>query len=173
MTMTRAIRWHQAGALALLALLALAQALALVPGSEAHAQVSNTEVRRIAGKLQCPVCEGTSVADSPSPVAEAMRDKVRTLLDEGRSEREIMAFFRSVYGDFVLRSPPTTGLASAVWWFPGVAIVAGFGLVYLLVWRRRRPQGASEAAEQPKELTEAELAHYRDRIRRALEDQGL
>ncbi|MSQ25647.1 MAG: cytochrome C biogenesis protein, partial [Dehalococcoidia bacterium] len=51
----------------------------------AQAQSANTEVRRIADKLQCPVCQGTSVADSPSAVADSMRSEIRARLEQGQS----------------------------------------------------------------------------------------
>lgn len=155
-----------------LALLLLAVSLPLAADGQAFAYSEGNEVRRIGNKLQCPVCQGTSVADSPSPVAQAMREKIRTMLAEGRSEKEIIAFFRSVYGDFVLREPPRTGLASAVWWMPGIGIAAGFALLYGLVWRRRRGAVAHPPAEQALGLSDADLQRYRERIRQALRERG-
>lgn len=154
------------------ALLALAVALtAFASVSSAWAQASNTEVRRIANKLQCPVCQGTSVADSPSPVAQGMRDRIRDLLAEGRSEREILDYFRSVYGDFILRQPPTTGFAGVIWWVPGLVIVAAGGMLYVFGWRRRPKGPVAEASLAPlPALSGSEAELYRQRLQRLLEE---
>ncbi|MEE9285695.1 MAG: cytochrome c-type biogenesis protein [Dehalococcoidia bacterium] len=162
------VLWRRTGAVMALVLLCLA----LYAGALSHAEAysGDSEVRRISNKLQCPVCEGTSVADSPSPVAEGMREKVRDMLAAGKSEKEIMSFFVAVYGDFVLREPPKTGLAAAVWWVPPGAIAAGLALVYLLVWRRRK--GAQGPSPVSVTLADDEVERYRERLRQELEERS-
>ena len=159
--------------MAMLALLLLALALSLGVGQgSVSAYGEGEDVRRIANKLQCPVCEGTSAADSPSPVAQGMRDKIQEMLAEGRSEKEIMSFFVAVYGDFVLREPPKTGLAAAVWWVPPAAIAVGLGLVYTLVWRNRRRKNAPVLSPASLGLADDEIERYRERLREEMEERG-
>ena len=133
-----------------------------------------TEVRRIADSLQCPVCQGQSVAESNSQVAVGMKDTIANLLAEGRDEAEILRFFEDRYGPGVLRNPPRTGFYSLVWWAPGVAIALGAAIVYGVLRRRRTAAGGGElpqdetyAPEEPP--LDPEFEPYRERLRRDLE----
>ena len=53
-------------------------------------------VRSIAAELRCVVCQNLSVADSPSELAQQMREVVRQQLREGKSPEEIKAYFVSI-----------------------------------------------------------------------------
>ena len=133
-----------------------------------------TEVRRIADQLQCPVCQGQSVAESNSQVAVGMKDTIANLLAEGRDQVEILRFFEDRYGPGVLRNPPRTGFYSLVWWAPGVAIALGAAVVYGLL--RRRQAAAGDGGPPPVEGPPPEeppldpaFEPYRERLRRDLE----
>ena len=56
----------------------------------AHADALDDAVRRVALQLQCPVCEGETVADSPSGLAADMRSVIRTRLAAGESDQQIL-----------------------------------------------------------------------------------
>src|SRR5690606_15502779 len=65
-------------------------------------------VRTIAAKLRCPVCQSENILDSRSGTAREMVDILREQLAQGRSEAEIIDFFRDRYGDYVMLSPPAS-----------------------------------------------------------------
>ena len=165
---------------ALLALTLAALALALASphvASDVSAFGEGTETRRIADKLQCPVCHGQSVAESNSQVAEGMRATIKAMLDSGRGENEIVDFFVARYGPGVLREPPRNGLYSAVWWVPGVALLIGAGIVFSAVRQRRRSRSAVRVVGAPARATRAPRGRdpdepYRERLRLELESGG-
>jgi cytochrome c-type biogenesis protein CcmH len=150
-----------------LLLLLVAGLCALLFSQTAFAQVDDTQARKIGDKLQCPVCEGTSVADSPSPVAAGMRESIREQLAQGKSQKEIIDFFVDVYGPGVLREPPKTGFYSAVWWVPALAVVAA-ALTILVVLRRQRSKRAPQAASAGAPVAGQEAEAYRARLRKEL-----
>ncbi len=100
------------------------------------------QARQIAKRLQCPVCEGVSVADSPSELATQMRNVIRRKLEQGEGEPEIIAYFVERYGDGVLVEPPRRGVSLAVWIGPLVALAGGAGMLAVLVRGWLRPRGA-------------------------------
>ena len=160
------------GPIAILGAMTLAVALLVwllhaTPGVQrAWAENHEPSVRSIGGKLQCPVCEGTSVADSASQVAEDMREVIRTKLAAGESESDIIQYFVASYGPGVLREPPATGFYSAVWWVPGLALLVGAAIIYGMVRHRRpAPDVAGEKVEVAPELSEEEMDRYRERLR--------
>ena len=147
-------------------------AFAFVAVGDVSAFSGDTEVRNIAKKLQCPVCDGTSVADSASPVAEGMRETIRAKLAAGATEKEILDFFVARYNTVVLRNPPATGWFSAIYWVPAVALIAGLGFILLAV-RRRRWAAQLATPEGPSlDVDDEELERYRQRLREEVEDRG-
>lgn len=120
-------------------------------------------VREIAAGLRCVVCQNLSVADSPSELAKEMRNLVRELVQQGKSRDEILAYFVSRYGEFVLLSPPKRGFNLLVWALPFVALVAGGYGVYLVT---RRWTAQSVRIEPPVDPA------YAERVRRDLQDRA-
>jgi cytochrome c-type biogenesis protein CcmH len=112
--------------------------LLALPGI-AHADPMDDAVRRVALQLQCPVCEGETVADSPSGLAKDMRDLIRTRLQAGESDQQILDEFVASYGDGILTEPPKRGISLGVWIGPAVGILFGTLLVITLLRTWRRP----------------------------------
>jgi cytochrome c-type biogenesis protein CcmH len=83
----------------------------------------------IASLLRCPVCQGMSVADSPSTVALDMKAEVRELLARGYTEEQILSYFERSYGEFVLLKPKFRGVNALVWMLPLLALLIGVVLV--------------------------------------------
>ena len=111
------------------------------------ADALDEETRRIGKQLQCPVCQGASVTDSPSDLAGQMRAVIRRKLEQGESEQEIIQYFVERYGDAVLVEPPRRGVGLAVWLGPMVVLAVGAGILGLLVrtWLGHRAVPARSA----------------------------
>ncbi len=131
----------------------------------AHADPLDDGVRRVALQLQCPVCEGQSVADSNSGLARDMRMLIRARLEAGASDRQILDEFTASYGDSILSDPPKRGISLGVWLGPAIGLILGacIVVVVLLSWRRPpRTPPAQPAALDP-DVTE-ELHRFRSEI---------
>ncbi len=101
--------------------------------------------------LRCAVCQGTSIADSPAPMAQAMLDRVRELIKEGKSDAEIRDYFVARYGEFILLEPEAQGFNWLVWLLP-VAFLAGGTMVLSAMVRRGKresPKDAEAATDDP------------------------
>lgn len=129
------------------------------PLSGEELEQATLEVSRL---LRCPVCQGLSVADSPTELALAMREEVRSLLAAGYTEEQIFNYFEQVYGEFVRLQPKPEGFNLLVWIAPVLALLAGAALVILRVRGAGKRRG-----DQP--LDDEELEAYRERIRREVE----
>ncbi len=124
-----------------LAMVPLLCLLALLVPVLVHADAIDDGVRRVALQLQCPVCEGESVADSPSGLARDMRAVIRTRLEAGVSDQQILDEFVASYGDSILTEPPKRGVSLGVWIGPLVGVAFGAVVLATLVrmWRRAQP----------------------------------
>lgn len=112
--------------------------LLIVLPALAYADPLDDATRRVGLQLQCPVCEGQSVAESNSGLARDMRALIRTRLEAGASEQAILDEFIASYGDSILSEPPKRGISLGVWIGPLLGLVLGIGLLVIVLrsWRR-------------------------------------
>jgi cytochrome c-type biogenesis protein CcmH/NrfF len=92
-------------------------------------EAMEAEAKRIAAVLRCPVCQGLSVGDSPSPMATNMRQQIRELVGAGFDEDQILSYFEASYGEFVRLQPPLRGVNWLVWLAPVLGLLLGLGVV--------------------------------------------
>lgn len=122
----------------------------------------------ISVKLRCPVCQGVAIADSPSSMATNMRSQVRELVSKGYSEEQILSYFERSYGEFVRLEPPAQGLNVMLWVLPGVVLVGGGLIIFMMA---RRPAGPATASATtmsaaPAAPADPALEKYLEKIRR-------
>ncbi|OLC29910.1 MAG: hypothetical protein AUH31_05745 [Armatimonadetes bacterium 13_1_40CM_64_14] len=106
----------------------------------ASGQEVDPRVRLIASKLRCPVCQNESVADSQSELSAQMRTLIRDRLAAGETEDQIVGYFVSRYGEWILLEPPRQGVLWLVWLAPAVALLGGAALVIAYLRRSVRPR---------------------------------
>lgn len=88
-----------------------------------------TRVKTLSNELRCPTCQGLSVQESEAGFSLQMRQKVKELLQSGKSDDDVKAYFVERYGDWILRAPPRQGFNLLLWGLPGVLILLALGLV--------------------------------------------
>lgn len=120
--------------------------LLLTPLARADVVTEDPQQRQmleIAEKLRCAVCQNQSVAESNAELAQDMRRIIAEQLAAGRSETEVIDYFRARYGDFVLMSPPRQGSGAPLWWAPLAILAAGGAGAFIYLRRRLRDQERS------------------------------
>lgn len=141
-------------------LIALTSFALFAYGQPASRPSLDDRARIIAQGLRCPVCQGESVADSPSAISQAIRQEIRQRLKQGETPAQVRAYFVSRYGSWILLAPPQSGVADLAWIAPPLLLFGGAGLLITLLfaWRTegRRP---SRTGDDPYlERVRAELA---------------
>ncbi|MBN3101135.1 heme lyase NrfEFG subunit NrfF [Pectobacterium brasiliense] len=103
-------------------------------------QAQRQEAMAIAGELRCPQCQNQSLLESNSPVAVSMRHEVFSMVEQGKSKSDIMAFMNQRYGDFVQYNPPMKMQTGILWLTPLLLLLA----IAVIAWRviRRQNRGA-------------------------------
>jgi cytochrome c-type biogenesis protein CcmH len=94
-------------------------------GVPLQGQALAQQTHEIAASLRCPVCQGLSVADSPSEMAINMKAEVRDMLARGYTREQIESHFVRSYGEFVLLTPKFQGVNMLVWILPIAALLMG------------------------------------------------
>ena len=114
-----------------------APALAVLPDERLADAALEARARALSQELRCLVCQNQSIDDSNADLAHDLRVLVRERLTAGDSDRQILAYLTSRYGDYVLLRPPVKPATWLLWFGPPLLLAAG-GLAILAAWRRRR-----------------------------------
>ena len=96
----------------------------------------------VATQLRCPVCQGLSIQDSPSELAQQMRSLVRDQLAAGKTPDEVKAYFVSKYGEWILLAPKPRGFNLVAYAVPILVVGCGGAMITLAV--RRWTAGAGD-----------------------------
>lgn len=109
------------------------------------ARDSILEVRTtaVASQLRCPVCQGESIQDSPSTLAQEMRAVVKDQLAAGKSEDEVKAYFVNRYGEWILLQPRVEGFNLVLYILPAMVLFGGAAAIIFAVRRWTALPGAA------------------------------
>ncbi|MBE0367448.1 cytochrome c-type biogenesis protein CcmH [Pseudoalteromonas sp. MMG013] len=91
--------------------------------------------KELTHELRCPKCQNQNIADSDAIVAKDLRDKVVTLVHEGKTKEEVIDYMIDRYGYFVHYQPPVTPATIILWVLPIFIVVVGFGFI---VFRQKK-----------------------------------
>ena len=102
----------------------------------------------LAKQLRRPQCQNQNLVESTSPIARDLRLEVYRMVDEGKSNDEIVTFMTSRFGDFVLYKPRLNAQTALLWFSPFILLL----IALLAIWRYlRRPRSpAAQLNEQQK-----------------------
>jgi cytochrome c-type biogenesis protein CcmH len=116
--------------------------------------VLEQRVMALTAELRCLVCQNQSLADSHADLAIDLKNQVRAMMKEGRSDAEIKTFMTDRYGDFVLYRPPVKATTWLLWVGPFVLFAAGLAALFAYI-RKRRTAGGDTTALSPEQRARA------------------
>lgn len=85
---------------------------------------------QIAAQLRCPQCQNQNLLESNAPTAVSMRHQVFKMVEEGKSEPQIMTYMTDRYGDFVRYNPPLNSETLLLWALPPTAFI----FILIILW---------------------------------------
>ena len=115
---------------------------------------------KITSELRCLVCQNQTIADSNASLAVDLRRDTRELIQQGKSDAEIVDYMTARYGDFVLYRPPLRATTVLLWFGP--ALLLGIGGAVLVTVLRRRSRMAADAFEPDDDDDDVAEAAARD-----------
>jgi cytochrome c-type biogenesis protein CcmH len=106
--------------------------------------VTEQRLISISEEMRCLVCQNESLAGSRSDLANDLRQEIRVLIKEGKSDEQIRSFMVERYGDFVLYRPPVKPITWLLWIGPFVILL--IGIIGLFAYLRRRNEEVNSVA---------------------------
>jgi len=119
-----------------------------------HAQLITVEPQyqqryhAILEELRCLVCQNQTLADSSSELATDLRVQVKTMLEDGASDQEILDFMSARYGDFVLYNPPVKSHTLFLWLGPFILLFIGLTATLVVVNKRSKSEQSISDEDQ-------------------------
>ena len=95
-----------------------------------------SRVDSLTAVIRCPQCHGESIKDSSAPTARTMRLIVAERVDAGETDREVLEYFRGLYGDQAILDPGLSRSTIALWAIPALTLAAGIAMMRWLARSR-------------------------------------
>jgi len=141
--------------------------VASIVGAPASAPITGAQLDKhtedLARQVRCPVCQGSSIGDSPSETARNMKLQVHDLLALGFSDEQVFAYFEASYGEFIRLAPKAQGFNALVWILPALLML--FGAVAAYFYLRGRTRKPSHEPVAPATTEDSELDPFLRRVR--------
>ena len=116
--------------------------------------------QKLTNELRCPKCQNQNLADSNAEIASDLRAKIHLMLEEDKSDEDIVKYMLERYGDFVLYQPRLSKQTFLLWYAPALLLLSGIAVIGLIVRFRAKAAKQSEAttaglnAEQQQKLAQ-------------------
>ena len=121
-----------------LLLSSLTPALAVNPDEVLADPALEARARAISAELRCMVCQNQSIDDSNAELAKDLRVLVRERITAGDTDRQVMDYIVSRYGEFVLLKPRVGVNTILLWGMPVFLLLVGGAVIVRQISRRRR-----------------------------------
>ena len=135
------------------------QALASIEAYEFESEESKQRYQSLIAELRCPKCQNQNLADSNAEIAKDLKARVYKLINQGKTNTEIVDYLIERYGDFVTYRPPLKPATWLLWFGPFIL----FFLVGLfLVWRTYRvnKEPAGQSSDWDREKLEQMMSRH-------------
>lgn len=120
--------------------------------------------QNLINELRCPKCQNQNLSGSDAAVARDLKRRVYELMQEGKSDAEINAYFVERYGDFISYNPPLRASTFFLWFGPLVLIA--LVLVTVFYKKRQYPAATTSLSDtEQKKIQEILAQSQRDDVR--------
>ncbi len=123
-------------------------ASAVEPGEVLDDPALEARARALSAELRCLVCQNQSIDDSDAELAHDLRVVVRERLKAGDSDRQVIDFVVSRYGEFVLLKPRFNWRNALLWGTPLILLIAGGAAIAMRARRSGTPTARLSAQEE-------------------------
>ena len=136
----------------LLALLASGSAFAVKPDEMLSDPALEARARSLSAGLRCMVCQNQSIDESDADLARDLRVLVRDRLKAGDSDKQVIDYVVSRYGEFVLLKPRFEWRNALLWGAPVLLLLIGGAFMLRAVRRPKQAETIGLSADEKAKL---------------------
>jgi cytochrome c-type biogenesis protein CcmH len=149
MSRTRLFGWTAMAAV-------LMAALAIGVADDGGPRTPEERARNLAETIACPACDGQSVAESDAAASRGIRTLITERIDQGATDDAIRDELVATWGEPILLTPDSSGVAGLIWALPVAALVLALAGVAYVFWRWRA-MAAVHASDADRDLVDRAL----------------
>jgi cytochrome c-type biogenesis protein CcmH len=149
MSRTRLFGWTAMAAV-------LMAALAIGVADDGGPRTPEERARNLAETIACPACDGQSVAESDAAASRGIRTLITERIDQGATDDAIRDELVATWGEPILLTPDSSGVAGLIWALPAAALVLALAGVAYVFWRWRG-MAAVHASDADRDLVDRAL----------------
>lgn len=97
---------------------------------------TEARLKSLSTELRCLVCQNSTLADSDAALAQDLRNEIRKLIDEGKTDEDVVKYLVARYGDFVTFRPPVNASTALLWFGPFIMLLIG-AIILILTLKKR------------------------------------
>lgn len=120
----------------LIAITVMSPAAAIDTGKAFDDPELQARYEKLISEVRCLKCQNQSIKDSNVFLAADLRREIRRLIEEGKTDPEIVDFLVTRYGEFALYRPRTSGKTLILWLAPFLLVLFGGFAMYRVVRHR-------------------------------------
>ena len=133
----------------------------MVDTFEFHNQADRIRAVELAKSLRCPQCQNQNLVESNSPIAYDLRIEVYNMVNEGKTNQQIIDSMTARFGNFVNYKPPFQWNTALLWLLPAGLLLAAFGLI----WYSSRSSSPLEPEKQAENLPHFQATQEKSAVR--------
>lgn len=99
-----------------------------------HSESDRVRAVALAKSLRCPQCQNQNLVESNATTAYKLRLEVYEMVNQGKSDEEIVQIMTDRFGNFVNYKPPFNEQTWALWGIPFALLLVLLGAV---IWRTK------------------------------------
>lgn len=128
--------------------IALCTQAEMVDTFQFHSDAERVRAVALAKSLRCPQCQNQNLVESNATTAYKLRLEVYEMVNQGKSDQEIIQIMTERFGNFVNYNPPMNAQTGLLW---GLPLILLSGLMGAIVWRTRKFRASYQAKESQEE----------------------
>ncbi|ETI58202.1 cytochrome c-type biogenesis protein [Marinomonas profundimaris] len=105
--------------------------------------LNQTRYQSLVEELRCPKCQNQNLADSGSGIAVDLREQVHHMIEQGKTDQEIVEYMVARYGEFVLYRPRHSSATFVLWYGPFILLGLGVIIFASVIIANRKKRGLS------------------------------
>jgi cytochrome c-type biogenesis protein CcmH len=109
-----------------------------------RSELNKTRYQNLVEELRCPKCQNQNLADSNSGIAVDLREQVHQMIEQGKTDQEIVDYMVARYGEFVLYRPQHSTATFLLWYGPFILLGIGLVAFIFVVKTSRKRRGRDE-----------------------------